>query len=301
MIARALAAASAATAASLLAIALPAPASAAPAYPAADGRCVDRTGVLGDDLCSQITAILRADEKATSDEIAVAVVPTTGDASIEAWSTGLFNHWGVGKADRDNGVLLVVAVDDHRVRLATGDGMAERLDDTAAADIVDTVITPRFAADEYALGVLDGLDEVRRRIGHDVPAGTALAGLAPVTSDPGADPDAGPIGIPDDGGFVTGPDGEISTFAEEEPAGGSSAGAFVLLGLLFGGLAVIGFVLSRLGSSASERRYGHHPAPARPHTMPHHHSPHSSMTNNSSSSSDFGGGSSSGGGSSGSW
>src|SRR5690349_19885120 len=84
------------------------PAQAAPVYPRADGRCVDQTGVLGPDLCRKVTSILVREEKSTSDEIAVVVVPNTGDSTIEAWSTGLFNTWGVGRKGKDNGVLLVV-------------------------------------------------------------------------------------------------------------------------------------------------------------------------------------------------
>jgi uncharacterized protein len=131
-----------------------APAAAAPAYPRPDGRCVDRAGVLGPRLCAKVTKILLRDEARSSDEIAVAVVPSTGAQTIEAWSTGLFNAWGVGKQDKDNGVLLVVAVDDRRVRLETGRGMSSRLSDEAAGEIVRTVITPRFAEGAHAAGIL---------------------------------------------------------------------------------------------------------------------------------------------------
>jgi uncharacterized protein len=158
-------------------------AEAAPAYPAADGRCVDRTGVLGHDLCAKVTAALLRDERATSDEIAVVVVPTTGDAAIEAWSTGIFNAWGVGKKDKNNGVLLVVALDDHKVRLETGRGLAHRLGDSDAGTIADG-ITGHFAQDEYALGILTGLDDVRRQLGHTVPAAARLAPLAAAAPDP---------------------------------------------------------------------------------------------------------------------
>ncbi|GIF09278.1 hypothetical protein Asi03nite_68160 [Actinoplanes siamensis] len=154
------------------------PAVAGPAYPRAEGWCVDQAGVLGRTLCARITAVLQRDEKATSDEIAVAVVRTTADTSIEDWSTGLFNRWGIGKRSSNNGVLLVVALDDHRVRLATGRGLAVRLDDATAGQIVDTYIMPEFARARYALGVLTGLDQVRRQLGHTITAGQRLRDLA---------------------------------------------------------------------------------------------------------------------------
>ena len=151
------------------------PAVAGSAYPRAEGRCVDTAGVLGPRLCAKVTAILLRDEARTSDEIAVAVVTDTGDASIEEWSTGLFNAWGVGKKDKNNGVLLVVAVDDHELRLATGRGIGQRLSDDEAADIIETVITPQFAADAYAAGILGGLDEVRPTAGSQSRQGRSPA------------------------------------------------------------------------------------------------------------------------------
>ena len=155
-----------------------APAAADVPYPAPNGRCVDTVGVLGTDLCGRITATLMADETASSDEVAVAVVPTTESASIETWATGLFNTWGVGKKGQDNGVLLVVAVKDHRMRIATGRGMGERLSDSRAGEIISSTITPEFKAGRYAAGILAGLDAIRSAIGHTVTPDNALAALA---------------------------------------------------------------------------------------------------------------------------
>src|SRR5436190_9795203 len=155
-----------------------APAAADVPYPAPNGRCVDTVGVLGTDLCGRITAMLMADETASSDEVAVAVVPTTEKASIETWATGLFNTWGVGKKGQDNGVLLVVAVKDHRMRIATGRGMGERLSDSRAGEIISSTITPEFKAGRCAAGILAGLDAIRSAIGHTVTPDNALAALA---------------------------------------------------------------------------------------------------------------------------
>ncbi|MGC9666183.1 TPM domain-containing protein [Planosporangium sp. 12N6] len=199
----------AAAAATLMVFGTAGPAVAAPAYPAPDGRCVDTTGVLGRQLCDRITEVLRADESRAGDQIAVAVVPTTGDATIETWATGLFNAWGVGQRGRDDGVLLVVAVDDHRLRIATGRGMADRLSDGQANEIIAATITPAFGRGAYAAGILAGLDEIRRRIGHPVPPGTELVGLAglasaaPPTDATGVAPDDVPgapsAAVPDSG------------------------------------------------------------------------------------------------------
>lgn len=279
------------------------PAAAAPGYPGAQGRCVDRTQVLGAALCARITAVLLADEKRSTDEIAVAVVPTTGDATIESWSTGLFDTWGVGKAAEDNGVLLVVAVDDHRVRLETGRGLIARLPDSAAKEIVDTVITPRFADDAYATGILNGLDEVRRRLGHPL-NGVTLAALASQNLDSSA---------PDSSGATQSDDEAQALFDESESesdVGGAGAGAGGWLIAGFVGLVLIVMVTTLRLSGSRERRVLDHSTHRRRRSNDHHGWAAGSSSSSSSfgggdsggsSGSGFGGGSSDGGGSSGSW
>jgi uncharacterized protein len=258
-----------------------APAQAAPAYPRASGRCVDQTGVLGGELCEKITTILLREEKATSDEIAVAVVPTTGDESIKAWSTGLFNTWGIGKKERNNGVLLVVAVNDHKVRLATGRGAADRLTDDEARPIIDEVVTPAFADEDYPLGILSGLDEVRRTLGHRVPGDARLESLTPAAADPVTD------------------GGSVSTEIHDDDADGHDLPVWVIVTGLFavGLFAVFIYRVSKGGkpSGTPTRRRSSTTAQSA------HHSAWMSSTSSSGSGSGFGGGSSDGSGASGSW
>jgi uncharacterized protein len=313
----------------LVVVAAPAPAQAAPAYPAVHGRCVDQVGVLGGTLCDRVTAVLRTDEKATGDEIAVAVVPTTGDMTIEKWSTGLFNKWGVGKADRGNGVLLVVAVDDHAVRLEIGTGMAGRLPEATVSHIVDGVITPSLAEERYATGILTGLDEVRRDLRHKVATSlVSLASLAPTTAPATSDTSGDSYS---DDGYTVDADGDLVGPLGGDLDGGTDAGTPAWPFVLFG-LAVVGALLvalSRAGRSGAGRSASG-PGPSRPGRsfLDTHHTDHSSRSSDdapaflaastftpdfsssspdtsssssSSSSSDFGGGSSSGGGDSGSW
>ncbi|UQU65733.1 TPM domain-containing protein [Couchioplanes caeruleus] len=286
------------------------PAAAAPAYPK-PGRCVDRTDVLGGALCAKVTTILKRDEKATSDEIAVAVVPTTGDESIEAWTTGLFNSWGVGKKDKNNGVLLVVAVDDHRVRLETGRGVTKRLTDREAKAIVDGVVTPRFAAGDYQLGILAGLDEVRRELGHSLPANARLESLAEPAGD---EPDSDFVSGGGTGsGYVA--DGDFA-FPDDSGDDEGSGSAWAILIVALAGIGLIFAVVSRAAGAVSGAPRGSSPSWVRPAgglRSPHHHHHHTAWVAGStdtsaptfSSSPDtgssFGGGSSDGSGASGSW
>lgn len=188
------AAAGVAAAAPSLALAPGTPGAAGTSGPAPTGRprptpypkaavCVDQAAALGAGTCTRITAVLRADEAASGDEIAVAVVRTTGGVPIETWGTGLFNAWGVGKRDRNNGVLLLLAVGDHRLRIVTGRGLAGRLPDGTASEIIGATVTPLLSAGRTGDAVLAGLDAIRRALGHQVTDSTALAGDGAASAD----------------------------------------------------------------------------------------------------------------------
>lgn len=260
-----------------------APSGGAP-YPAA-GACVDTAGALGPAVCRKITAVLAADEKATTDEIAVAVVPTTGGVPIETWATGLFNAWGVGKAGADNGVLLVIAVQDRRLRLVTGDGIRSRLPDWQASEIVGGTITPFMKEGRTADAVLAGLDAVRRELGHRVDTTNAL--LAPGTVVPRT---------------VVDP---FATSDDEPEESGSGDGALILLVLLAAGIGIIAWVVQlargETGSSYSGDDSYDRRRRSSYRSFSSSSSRSSSRSSGSSRRSGFGGGRSSGGGASGSW
>ena len=116
--------------------------------------CVDLPGVLGAETCRKVTAKLEADEKATGDELAVLVVRTTGDESIEEYALRAFNTWGVGQAGEDNGVLLVVALDDRTVRIQVGSGLEKTVTDGRAREIIGAELVPMFRAGSYRQGIL---------------------------------------------------------------------------------------------------------------------------------------------------
>lgn len=285
-------------------VGMAAPAEAATAYPKADGRCVDQTAVLGRALCAKVTTILLRDEKSTSDEIAVAVIPTIGDSSIEEWSTGLFNAWGVGKKSKNNGVLLVVALDDHNVRLETGQGVEDRLSDSDAGNIVDG-ITAHFTEDEYALGILTGLDDVRRQLGHTVPAKDRLAPLAATAPAP-TEPDltgGDDSGVTSDGSEFTLP-GDVTATEDDGsiPVLPIAIGGFAVVGLLAVGLSRVSSRSTGGGTSSFGRRGSTHQAMW---TAGSSDSPTAisspSVDSSGSSGTSFGGGTSDGGGATGSW
>jgi uncharacterized protein len=269
-------------------------------YPAR-GVCVDRTDSLTVNTCAKITEVLGADERASTDEIGLVIVPTLGGDPIETWATGLFNAWGVGKAGKDNGVLLVIALTDHRLRIVTGDGARIRLTDLEAAEIIRNTITPLLRADQVEDAVLAGLDEIRRGLGHSVTSGNALTTMTQddidALSSSGAGAGAG------------------------KGSGSSSTGLYVLAGLAVAATVGGGIYASYMKSSRGAEYDGLDDADkpwwARSNrrgynrygsggvyfggSSGHHGSSSGGSSGSSGGSSGSGGGHSSGGGASGSW
>src|SRR5262249_48573382 len=126
--------------------------------PAADvpyltGRVVDNAEILKSATRERVTAALKAHEQATSNQIAVLTVPTIGDESIEEYAVKVFGTWKLGQKGKDNGVLLVVAPKDRKLRIEVGYGLEGTLTDAAASRIIRNVITPQFKAGDFVEGI----------------------------------------------------------------------------------------------------------------------------------------------------
>ncbi|MEP7055176.1 MAG: TPM domain-containing protein, partial [Actinomycetota bacterium] len=102
----------------------------------------------------------------TNGEVAVAVVQTIGDTSIENYAHDLFNKWGVGSKKQDNGVLLVIALDEHQLRIETGYGAEARVTDLQSKAIIDG-LTPFLRAGDYAGAVDQGQRAIRSALGDE--------------------------------------------------------------------------------------------------------------------------------------
>lgn len=103
---------------------------------------------------------LQALRDSTSAEVAVAVVPSIGDYTIEDFSEKVFTHWGLGKSDKDNGVLLLISPDSRQVRIQTGYGTEGVLPDITCSQIIQHAVIPNMKA-----GCLDcAVDEATEMI-----------------------------------------------------------------------------------------------------------------------------------------
>ena len=120
------------------------------------GYVNDYTNTLSVETKQALESKLRENNASTTNEIAVVMVGSTGDESIEEYATKLFESWKVGTAKNDNGVLFVIAKDDHKMRIEVGYGLEGALPDLLAKDILDTKVAPAFKQGDYDKGVTDG-------------------------------------------------------------------------------------------------------------------------------------------------
>jgi uncharacterized membrane protein YgcG len=109
---------------------------------------------------------LRDYERATSNEVAIAVVESLHGQTVEVYANRLFKAWGVGKKDRNNGVLLLWAPAERKVRIEVGMGLEAAIPNSAAADILRNV-TALFRQDEYVRGLSAGVDGIMARLGSE--------------------------------------------------------------------------------------------------------------------------------------
>lgn len=136
------------------------PAAADPTFPALTGRVVDDAQLLGPDVEEQLTADLKALEDKSSDQVVVVTLPSLQNYTIEEFGYQLGRHWGIGTKEKDNGVLLIIAPNEHKVRIEVGRGLEPILTDALSKIIIENAILPRFRTGDYAGGIKDGVRDI---------------------------------------------------------------------------------------------------------------------------------------------
>src|ERR1700682_119164 len=141
------------------------------AVPPLSGRVVDQTGTLSSGDFAALTQTLKDLETRKGSQIAVLIVPTTDQESIEQFSIRVAEAWKIGRKKIDDGALLVVAKNDRHLRIEVGYGLEGALNDVTAKRIIDEVITPKFRSGDFAGGISAGVDRIIRVIdGETLPA-----------------------------------------------------------------------------------------------------------------------------------
>ena len=121
------------------------------------GRITDLANVIDANVEAELDQRIDQLEQKTSHEIAVVTVPTLGGTTVEDYAVRLFKEWGIGQADKDNGVLVLVAPNEREMRIEVGYGLEGILPDGLAGEVVNNTFIPRFRSNDYSGGIRDGV------------------------------------------------------------------------------------------------------------------------------------------------
>ncbi len=129
------------------------------------GRILDAAGVLDPGARSALADLARTIEARTGAEVDVVTVPTLQGMTVEHFANRLFNTWKLGKAGRNNGVLLLIAPAEHRVRIEVGYGLEAELPDGMCGDIIRNALVPAFKVGRFGPGAVEAVTRIGRIIG----------------------------------------------------------------------------------------------------------------------------------------
>ncbi|MCV2217880.1 TPM domain-containing protein [Thauera sp. Sel9] len=172
--------------------------------PELTARVIDRSGTLDSTQQQALEQKLARFEAERGSQIVVLLVPTTAPEDIAAYAWRVADNWKIGRREIGDGILLVVARNDRRVRIEVARALEGAVPDLAAHQIIDRLITPAFRQGDFAGGIDAGLDGLMARIrGEDLPL--------PAPAGPGNDAPALEdlaallfIAVPVAGSFLTG-------------------------------------------------------------------------------------------------
>ena len=203
-------------------IGLAAAASAQDYPPRPEGPVYDGANILTEATRARLDQELRAYNAQTGRAIIIATVPSLGGASIETYATTLFtDKWGIGGANRDMGLLLLIAPAERKMRIEVGYGLHGYFGGIMAGRVINDVIAPRFKKGDFDAGVTDGVAAI-------------LSHLAKSPADAAAIEEAA----------------QAADAQKSRSDGGFPFGVLVLLGMLF-----FFFVLPALAGRGRRRRY----------------------------------------------
>ena len=129
-------------------------------FPALTGRVVDDANVMTAQARASLEAKLKDLEDKSGIQLVVATVPSLGDQDIEPYANALFRAWKLGEKQKNNGVLLLIAPREHKVRIEVGYGLEGTLTDAISKLIITNALVPRFKANDYAGGIDRGVDDI---------------------------------------------------------------------------------------------------------------------------------------------
>lgn len=133
--------------------------------PALAGRVVDNAGMIDQARERHLSGLLQGHEEATTNQIVVVTLSDLDGVAIESYGYQLGRHWGIGQAGKDNGVLLIVAKKERKVRIEVGYGLEGVLTDAISSNIINSIIVPEFKKAQFGSGIEQGTVAIIEALG----------------------------------------------------------------------------------------------------------------------------------------
>ncbi|MBX9575683.1 MAG: TPM domain-containing protein [Caulobacteraceae bacterium] len=147
-------------------------------FPTLTGRVVDQADLLSPEKEAELTQRLEALERDTSDQLVVVTIESLQDRDIADYGYQLGRAWGIGQSETDNGVLLIVAPNERKVRIEVGYGLEPILTDALSALIIHERILPAFREGGFEQGITDGVAAIDEQLRLDPEEAQARAAAA---------------------------------------------------------------------------------------------------------------------------
>lgn len=132
-------------------------------------RITDQANLLPPQIEANLVAKLKQHEAKTTNQVIVVTVKSLEDRSIEEYGVELGRHWGIGQKSKNNGVILLIAPNERKVRIDVGYGLEGLLTDALCASIIWNRITPAFKKGDFAGGIQSGIDAILAVLNKDIP------------------------------------------------------------------------------------------------------------------------------------
>jgi uncharacterized protein len=129
-------------------------------FPPLTGRVVDSANIIPEAVSDRVTAKLASLEAESGIQLVVATVKSLEGDYIEHYANALFRTWGLGEKQKNNGVLLLVAPNDRKMRIEVGYGLEGTLTDVLSKIIITNAMPPRFKAGDFGGGIERGVDDI---------------------------------------------------------------------------------------------------------------------------------------------
>lgn len=142
-------------------------------------RVHDFAGILPQDRASQLDQLARDVQRETTAQLAIVTVESLEGMTVDDYANELFNRWGIGDRDRNNGVLILVAPRERRYRIEVGTGLEPLLTDALCGAIGADAMAPEFRRGDYAAGIERGARAVADVLRGDPQAARGVVGTAP--------------------------------------------------------------------------------------------------------------------------